>query len=162
MGGVSTLIRQIQAQFSELELEDLIFHSKYTVDKHVVKKNNRPIFTRGRKPFIGKSDKLISQEKMLMWSFRCAASQLEVQSGYEGPVHAIYHFHFGPAESRSYKLTDLSNLFEIVSDSLEAAEVIKNDKQIQSFDGSRKYRSKTTFLEVFLLKFNEDTDLTHH
>ncbi len=164
MGGISSLIREIQNQFLSVETDSMIFHCKLPVEKHVVKKNGRPIHLNRatKRPFIGKSKDLSSAEKYMVDQFNIAA---RLQSfGFEGtteePVHVIYHFHYGPGNTRGYHLSDLSNLFELVSDSLEDANIIANDKQIKSFDGSRKYLSSSTFLEVFVLKFNQDTDLT--
>jgi Holliday junction resolvase RusA-like endonuclease len=163
--GINSLITEIQGRLKNFESDALVFHSKTPVSKHFVKKNSRPIYKRGPgRSFIGKSDDLIKQEKFLRYAFLGAAAKQRIQAPLEHDLHAIYHFHFGPDVSRQYKTTDLSNLFEIVSDSLQCtrtfAGVIKNDNQIKSFDGSRKFKNETTFLEVFLLKFTENTDLT--
>lgn len=157
------LTSEIQKKLSAIATENLLFHAKIPVARHMSKKNSRPIHKRGARSFIGKSDDLIKMEKYLRWAF-LGAFQDQVQTPINEPIHAIYHFHFGPDISRAYALSDLSNLFEIVSDSLQCtkkyAGVIKNDRQIKAYDGSRKFKNKTSFLEVFLLKFNENTDLT--
>jgi Holliday junction resolvase RusA-like endonuclease len=146
-------------------LSDILFHAKVEVDSHVSKKNNRPIHARGRKRFIGKSQKLVSAEKHLQFEILNALNKAKIYEPIEGEIHAMYHFHFGPDKRRSYALTDLSNLFEIVSDSLQTSKgfrgAIKNDRQIKSFDGSRKFLNSSTYLEIFLMTFTEKTDLVN-
>jgi len=126
--------------------------------KHLTKKNKRPIkfkFVKGggRKPFLGKSYELLAMEEFLILKFK----QLNrIVPEVDFPIHAIYHFHFGPENSRSYNLCDLTNLFEIVSDALQVSGIIKNDRLIYSVDGSRKIMSNKTYLDVSLLRDNNN------
>lgn len=158
------MVGEIQRKLLAIDFSKLIFHAivEGPKFKHVVKKNNRPIWRRGRIPTIGKSADLIFAEQYLIASFRKFAAAQQIKEPYTNPVHAIYHFYFGPELNRQYAMVDLSNLFEIISDTLQAgrnntgAGIIKNDKQIKSFDGTRMFKAKATKLEVFLLKFTED------
>lgn len=162
------LVDEIQNKLKSFQLDHCLFHAKIPVESHVIKKNNRPIHRRGRKPFIGKSAKLRNQEINLRRQLDLEAKRQGIKSPITDKIHAIYHFHHGPELSRSFALSDLSNLFEIVSDSLQSTKkgrfkingVIENDRQISSFDGSRKLKNKTSYLEIFLLKFTENVDLS--
>lgn len=162
------LVDEIQNKLRSFQLDQCLFHAKIPVTAHVIKKNNRPIHRRGRKPFIGKSAKLRNQEINLRKQLDQIAAAQGIKFPIRDNIHAIFHFHFGPELSRSFALSDLSNLFEIVSDSLQSTKkgafkiggVIENDRQIKSFDGSRKFKNRTSFLEIFLLKFTENVDLS--
>lgn len=148
-------------------MDDLIFHCKVEHPglKHIAKKNKRPIFSRGGRPTLGKSDELVSQEKILEFHFIHERKKQGVQLA-EKPkrrkpkdapqYHVIYGFHFGPDNSFGYYKSDLTNLMEIVSDSLQKAQIIEDDRFIQSVDGSRKTLSDKTYLEVYVLKYKGD------
>ena len=149
-----SLIDLAQSELIKTDLDKCLFHcivdSKYY--RPFSKKNGRPIYkSRGAKarPFIGKSNELVAQELILAYEFK----RKKPAKPLEGYIHCMYHFHFGPDISRSFHLCDLSNLFEIVSDSLQNAGVIANDRFIMSFDGSRKTLSPKSMLEVFILKY---------
>lgn len=161
--GINSLIREIQEQLKSFDTSSLLFHAKIPVEKHIIKKNSRPIHRHGSRPFIGKSAELKRGENFLRQQLLLNAWEQKIQKPIECELQAIYHFHHGPEISRSYALSDLSNLIEIVSDSLQTtkrqAGVILNDRQIKSLDGTRKFKNSTTYLEVFLLKFDENTDL---
>jgi len=125
--------------------------------RHLTKKNSRPIFKKAKgKPFLGKSKELKETEHFLAFNFAIETRFFNIGYPLIYPVHCIYHFHFGPEHSRSYKLCDLTNLFEIVSDALQASGIIKNDRQIYSVDGSRKIMSNKTYLDVSLLRDNSN------
>ena len=166
MGGIKSLITEIQDKLRRFDDNALLFHCKIPVERHISKKNSRPIHKRGGKAVLGKSEDLRKQEQYLRWAFNGSAEKQEIKDSIECEIQAIYHFHFGPEISRQYHLSDLSNLFEIVSDCLQENPrrnlrgVIKNDKQIKSYDGSRKFKNNNSFLEVFLIRFSEETDLT--
>ena len=162
------LVDEIQNKLRSFQLDQCLFHAKIPVESHVIKKNNRPIHRRGQKPFIGKSAKLRNQEINLRRQLDLEAARQCIRSPIKDDIHAVFHFHFGPELSRSFALSDLSNLFEIVSDSLQSYKkgpfkiggVIENDRQIKSFDASRKFKNQSSFLEIFLLKFTENVDLS--
>ena len=146
--------------------ERIMFHCvvRHPEFQHVSKKNGRPIFRSGRgqgRAFIGKSDKLRTMESLLRDQFASQGRMLGLEGALPGPYHAIYHFHFSKKHNRTRLLSDLSNLLEIVSDSLEKADIIDNDRFIESFDGSRKIKSEETKLEVFIVEYQEHGSQTH-
>lgn len=128
------------------------------LDKHMVKKNNRPIW-RGR---VGKSKELIGAENYLIASFMQQAKAQEIFKAINEPIWLIMHFYFTKEAyytkqsgylERSKKLPDLSNLYEIVQDTLQSANVIANDNLIESHDLSRRLVGPKTKLEVFILRY---------
>lgn len=151
--------KRVEAFFS---LDKLVCMFHVELDKHVVKKNNRPIW-RGR---IGKSKELIHAEDYLKMAFRSQANQQDVKTPIDYPVWLIMHFYF-PKEKyftkeskykiRSQKVPDLSNMYEIVQDALQASGVILNDNLVESHDYSRRLVGDKTLLEVFILKYDNYT-----
>lgn len=166
MGTINDLIYEIQSKLKALDSmssEAMLFHCLITHPSYrpTSKKNSRPIMRSkagAGRAFLGKSQSLKIQEGILSLCFHNAKIDQGLQT-IDQPLHAIYHFHFGPELSSSWAKTDLSNLLEIVSDSLQSAGVIRNDRLIKSFDGTRSYQSDQTRLEVFLLPFTEDLRL---
>lgn len=125
------------------------------VDRHVVKKNSRPIFRAGRRAMIGKSKELVNAEKFLEKKLIIAAAASPKEYPIAGPYHVAYIFVFGPDRSREYKLCDLSNLIELPQDCLQKAGIIKNDRFIQSLDGTRKLMGDRTFLRIEIMRYDE-------
>lgn len=77
--------------------------------------------------------------------------QLNILHAFNFNIHARYTFYF---ENHSGE-ADLSNLLEGPSDLLQDAGVIKNDRLIQSYDGSRKLFGRPAGLLIELFKFVE-------
>lgn len=111
---------------------------------------------------MGKSADLIGQEQILEGSFlqemkiqgiqRCVKP--EKRKPKDAPqYHVVYLFHFGSDNTFGYHKSDLTNLMEIVSDSLTKVGIIEDDRFIHSVDGSRKLLSDKTYLEVYVLKY---------
>lgn len=116
-----------------------------------IKKNQKRIFGRGKRKVI------VYTPEFRQWESR-ALSVILIQKkifGIYEPidyfVHAKYTFSFENHLSEA----DLSNLFEGPSDLLEKSGVIKNDKLIHSYDGSRKLFGQRSGLLVELFKFIE-------
>lgn len=148
--------------------DKLIFHCKVTHPslKHIAKKNRRPIFMRGGRPSLGKSEDLNVQEKIIESAFmmemkrqgvRPCAEPAKRRKPSDAPrYHVIYKFHFGKGNTFGFHKSDLTNLMEIVSDSLTKSKIIEDDRHIHSVDGSRKLLSEETMLEVWVFKHTED------
>jgi Holliday junction resolvase RusA-like endonuclease len=132
---------------------DLLFQTKVILERHVSKKNNRPIFRRGKRSFIGKGEKLVSAESLLIWSLTSEKNKIPGFIPIEGMLWVKFIFNFGPKQSRSYHLMDLSNLYELPQDCLQSAGIIKNDRLIHSHDGSRKVLSAETSLVIEIYRF---------
>lgn len=145
---------------------DLLFHCDIPVAKHVVKKNNRPIFKgRGGKPFLGKSEELKYSELYMCQELRKRANKAELYKPITDPLWAMFLFNFemkdffvqtGKDKGRPKKtIPDLSNLYEFPQDCLEEAHVIENDNQIWSHDLSRRRVGQENSIEIYLFKYNE-------
>lgn len=158
MTKLPNLVDTIQEQLAILEAMDkVLFHVivKGNGFTHVIKKNRRPIWRRGSRVTIGKAKELIHGEHRLVSDFKKQKRLIGLTEPLKPPYHALYIFTFGPEHSKNYHLSDLSNLFEIVSDSLQESGVIENDRWIFSFDGTRKRLGPETSLEVFVLQHPE-------
>lgn len=149
---------------------DALFHCYVPVNKHVVKKNSRPILRNRRtgKSFPGKSTELRSAENHLINSFRLEILRRQNFKTIDKLVWAVFIFHF-PQESYfnkkgelSGKLPDLSNLYELPQDCLESSQVIANDRLICSHDLSRRLPSDRYGLEVFLFEYLPDEKSPTH
>ena len=144
--------------------DSALFHFYIPLEKHTVKKNNRPIY-RGRNgmPFIGKSDLLQSAEGHLTNQLRLELLRLRTFKTIDRPVWCIYWFFFpendfvvkkGPRKGKlSGRIPDLSNLLELPSDCLQKAGVIQNDNLICSFDLSRRLPGPQCALEIFIFDY---------
>lgn len=142
---------------SNFDMNNLVCMFSIPIEKHVVKKNKRPIW-RGR---IGKSRELIAAENYLELVMKQQASQQDFKKPIDFPVWVIFHFYFtkdrfytkqSKYKLRSKTLPDLSNLYEIVQDTLQGAGVIENDNLIDSHDLSRRLVGDANKLEIFILK----------
>jgi Holliday junction resolvase RusA-like endonuclease len=144
---------------------DALFHAFIKLDKHIVKKNSRPIKRNRRtwKPFIGKSDELMVGEVFMHAAFRKAMMAHKDFKTIDRPVWAVFWFFFpapdfavkkGDRKGKlSNRLPDLSNLYELPQDCLQKASVISNDNLICSHDLSRRLPAKECALEVFLFDY---------
>lgn len=124
------------------------------VEKHISKKNNRPIW-RGR---IGKSKDLLEAEKFLTLTFKSKKNELRLPT-LKGDLWVIFRFYFKDYHTkdgrRSARVNDLSNLYELPQDCLQAAGVIENDSDIVSHDRSRRLPGKENAIEIEIYQFRE-------
>jgi len=130
------------------------FYIYLPVDKHISKKNNRPIW-RGR---IGKSKDLQNAEKYLTLAFKSRKNELKLNT-LRGDIWVIFRFYFKNYHTkqgvRSDRVNDLSNLYELPQDCLQEAGVIENDSDIVSHDRSRRLPGKENALEIEIYSFKE-------
>lgn len=146
-------------------MDEPIAHFKIALEKHVVKKNNRPVYRRPNGlPFIGKSKELQIAENFLhIHLLSQKAKQITpLIKPIDYPIHVKFLFHFpkevyytkkGPI---SKNLPDLSNLIELPQDALQDANIIDDDHYIHSLDFSRRICSDKYLLEIFIYKYNND------
>ena len=131
-----------------------IFSIYLPVEKLISKKNNRPIW-RGR---IGKSKDLLNAEKYLIAAFKSRKNELRIPT-LKGDLWVIFRFYFKNYHTkdgrRSERVNDLSNLYELPQDCLQAAEVIENDSDIVSHDRSRRLPGKENAIEIEIYQFKE-------
>lgn len=137
-----------------------IAHLRIPVQKHVSKKNNRPIW-RGR---LGKSQNLLFAESHLQRELLKLKLQNKIKTINE-PIHAIFLFRFPlqdlyliDKETKQVRLKktagDLSNLYELPQDCLTKSGIIDDDSLITSHDLSRRLitHDDNYLLEIYLLK----------
>jgi len=138
---------------------ELIFYATIEVDRHFTKKNSRPIYRRGGKPFIGKDATYAKAETAMVSCLRSQGVSHGISEPFECDVHAVFLFHFDnyyvkDGSRRSKRVGDLSNLYQMPEDCLQKAGIIKDDSQIVSHDFSRRLPSDKTYLEIILLKLD--------
>lgn len=127
------------------------------VGRHIPKKNGRPIFKAGSRPFLGKSTELRHAEQ------RMTADIARLYGGeiLNKRLWVIMHFYF-PKDvyftqkgEISKNLPDLSNLYELPQDCLTKAGVIADDTLIDSHDLSRRLVGDRYKLEIFILEYKD-------
>lgn len=144
---------------TEKEKKEL-FYCKIAVPKHGIKKNGRTIFkTRGsNRSFIGKSKDLQALEKLLALFFTSAKNRYGLKAPINVPVHAKFIFHMNTLFTKKKMLAkngpDLSNLYQLPEDVMQAVGIIENDNLIFSHDGSRKKDCIDNILEIWLYEFD--------
>lgn len=148
---------------------DALFHFYTKLDRHISKKNSRPILRNRRtwKPFLGKSGELISAEHRLIESFRTKVMREASFQTINQPMWCIFWFFF-PADEfvvkrgerkgqLSGRVPDLSNLYEFPQDCMQKAGVISNDNLICSHDLSRRLPGDECALEIFIFRYQLDS-----
>lgn len=131
----------------------MIFQAKILVEKHVIKKNNRPIFRRMGRPFIGKSKELVRAENDLISILKISHDHI-----IQGPIYAAFEFglkdYFTKKGERNKKQPDLSNLVQLPEDCLQDAGVIENDTDIIKLIAT-KVPSKENYVLIKIWRAND-------
>lgn len=136
----------------------VLFYAMIPVDRHVSKKNSRPVYSRGGRPFIGKSDLLRTAEEHLVGALKDRLPDLKGEM-IKGSIHCTFVFgiekgqYYTKKGIRSMKLPDLSNLIQLPEDALQKAGIIENDTNILSLDGSRRIPSNSNYIEITIRPF---------
>jgi Holliday junction resolvase RusA-like endonuclease len=130
----------------------VLFNTTLRVDKFAIKKNSKQIFMNKKtgNRFIASNHKAKHLEDMLTHLLIKERLKQRLDT-YTGWCNAKLVFHF-PATvfntkkgTFSHRVGDLSNLFEAVTDSLQKAQIIENDRMIFSFNGSHRTVSSDSF-----------------
>lgn len=157
---IENLTEHIAKKFS---LKDCLFFCSIPLDKHVVKKNNRPIFMnqRTKQHFLGKDPSLKKAEDYMTTSMIKSRLDQGINQPIKDQVWVIFHFYFDNYYTQknqvNKKLPDLSNLYQLPEDCLQAAGVIDNDNLIESHDLSRRLNGKENKLEIFVLRYYKNS-----
>lgn len=141
--------------------EGCLFYVKMEVASHISKKNSRPILKNRKtgRMFIGKSGRLNQAENLMLLILRSQRNSQKITESIKSDVSLVCRFYFNDyyakAGHRRKNLPDLSNLYEIVQDQLQKAEIIENDTLICSHDGSRRMPSPDdkNYLEIAIYPF---------
>jgi len=155
---LKALKERVNDQIFQLKADQIVFYAKIDIDVHISKKNNRPVFRAGQRAFLGKSQKLRNAEDQMVLQLRSQGNKYGITEpiGHDLWVLCLFYFenyHLRKKETRSKRLNDLSNLFELPMDCLQTAGIIQDDTQIQSFDLSRRLPGEHNMLELFLIKY---------
>lgn len=155
-----------------IKLPELLFQVSIVVNKHVSKKNDKEIRMNplNGKRYIGTRKKTADELSLMS---NALLNHIIDLGGHSFPLKGLLQvkllFHYPDTLVRKRKtmpdlmkqcekVIDLSNLIQGVEDCLQSAGVIKDDKQIESYDGSRRiYGSKEHLIEVFIYSFGEDS-----
>lgn len=143
---------------------DALFHCFVPVERHISKKNSRPLMRNRRngRPFVGKSLDLKLAENHLINTFRLEMLRRPGFQTITIPTWAVFLFHFPRSVyftkqgQMSQRIPDLSNLYELPQDCLQSAGVISNDHLICAHDLSRRLPSEYWGLEVFLFEYRPE------
>lgn len=136
-----------------------MFKCKVLVQRHSSKKNEKVTRRRGNKTFIGKSDRAKQAEDWLILKLRSEKLKQRIDT-ITDDLNAKFTFYFPESVyytkkgDRSKKLPDISNLYELPQDVMQNIQIIENDTQICSHDGSRRAVSHDNnyYLEIELTK----------
>lgn len=141
----------------------VLFKSIFKVPKHGISKNSKQILSNKStgKPFIAKSNSAIFLEKYLIRQLTIERIKQRIETiTCDINSQLIFYYpntiYFTKKGERSKTIGDLSNLYQMVEDSLQKSGIICNDTQICSHDGSRRVSSDGTeyYLEIELRKYN--------
>lgn len=137
------------------KLQAPVFTIKLLVDRHISKKSHFRIW-RGR---MGKSEDLMTAEKFLTLALISRKNEIGIKQPIKGELWVIFRFYFKDfytkKGTRSRFVNDLSNLYELPQDCLQAAGVIENDSDIVSHDRSRRLPGKENAIEIEIYQFRE-------
>lgn len=126
------------------------------VNRHIVKKNRRPIHGRGTNKWIGKSEELRTAEQQLTLEMMSYKNQNNLEM-LKGDLHISFVFYmsnyFNKDGTRNRNMADLSNLIELPQDCLQYAGIIENDTDVISLDGSRRIHAIENKLEINIWQF---------
>ena len=135
----------------------ILFKCRVQVSRHSSKKNEKEPRRRGNRTFIGKSEKALICEKWLTQRLTIEKLKQRVETiSCDLNAKLIFYFpqtiYFTKKGERSKKLPDTSNLYELPQDIMQKLQIIENDTQICSHDGSRRLPSEDNqyWLEIEL------------
>lgn len=115
----------------------------------MTKKNHRPIYRAGGRPFIGKSQSLRDAEEFIYWRLIDQKRKNGILSCIAIPVQITFLFY-----RKTHRRCDLSNLYELPQDALVKSGVLQDDALIESHDGSRKlYDRENPRTEIIITPF---------
>jgi len=151
-------------------MNKLLFHCEIPVDKHISKKNQKTIRynPKSGRRYIGTRKETAQELKNMQFHISVALNNtIGLDFPLAQPLHAKFLFYYPDILVRRRKtlpdltkkpgnLIDLSNLIQGVEDSLQSEGVIKDDKLIESYDGTRRiYHADELKIEVFIYDFIE-------
>lgn len=120
----------------------VLFKIEVEVERHFVLKNSKNIRLNRRtgQRFIASNDDVVEGKKYLERIFRENFSGEPIKSYVNMKCEFVFphSYFFTKKKERSRRVADLSNLYQVVEDALEASGVLLNDNLIEAHDGSRR------------------------
>jgi Holliday junction resolvase RusA-like endonuclease len=135
-----------------------LFYARIPVENHVVKKNNRPIW-RGR---LGKSAVLRNAEEylttMLIREKKLQNVNLPICQYVQAKLTFFFpkkRYYAKSTGAMNRKIPDISNLYQLVEDSMQKAGILFDDHFIDNHDGSRRMpHPDRHYLEIELISID--------
>ena len=143
------------------EVSKVLFHCKFPVPYHGIKKNNKQIaYNRATgRSFIRSSDKALFLQNWLTQKLTVEKLKQRIDTiTQDVNIKFIFHIpesvYYTKQGVRSKKVADISNLYELPQDVLQKTKIIENDSQVESHDGSRRkpIKDNTAWLEIEITK----------
>ena len=139
-------------------MSEVLFDCTIQVSRHSSKKNEKRIHrnSKTKKLFVSKSSKALHCEQWLLHKLMIERLKQRVDK-IECDINAEFVFYFPKSiyftkdGTRSKKLPDLSNLYELPQDCLQQTMIISNDTQIVSHNGSRRESSDAAFYSLRII-----------
>ena len=142
----------------------VLFHASFPVERHSSKKNQKNIKRNVHtgKMFIGNTDKNNAALNYLVSMFVSARLNQDLHEPINKPIWLLARFHYPKVKDtktkqwrRTEAVADLSNLLQGPEDALIKAGVIKDDKLIESYDGSRRVTGERHALELYVIDYGD-------
>lgn len=143
---------------SNFNLNDLLAMFTIPVERHLIKKNNRPAFSINGRGVLGKTSELKKAEKNMCLHLRSQANKQKIYQPFSGPLWVITHFYYKledyitKAGVMKKTIGDLDNLLCLPLDCLEDSGIIENDSQVCSLDLTRRLVGNETKVDIFILR----------
>lgn len=119
-----------------------VFKIRVEVERHFILKNSKNIWINRKTGarFIASNNDVMEGKEFLTRVFRENFHGKTIQSYVNARMiftfpHSIF---YTKKKERSRRIADLSNLYQLVEDSLEASGVLLSDNLIESHDGSKR------------------------
>jgi len=120
----------------------IIFKIEVEVERHFILKNSKNIRLNRRTGarFIASNDDVVEGKKYLERVFRENFNGKKIESYVNAKMVFVFphSLFYTKKNERSRRIADLSNLYQVVEDALEASGVLGSDNLIESHDGSRR------------------------
>lgn len=133
---------------------NLLFSCKIPVQSHAILKNSKQIRrTRAGKTFLTSSTKAIKAKNDLVHTLKALRSRNQLQTISEPVIMKctfVFDNYYTKKGHISKNLPDISNLYQLPEDCLEAAGIIENDRLIDGHDGSRRKPGNENLLIIEL------------
>ena len=129
--------------------KEIVFQAVIPVEKHIVKKNNRPIFKIGNRPILGKTVRLKkAEDDFVNQLLLVMKSTPKVQGPVQLTLIFFFKNYFTKKEERNKKIPDLDNLIALPQDAIVKAGLLTDDYLVQSYDGSGIYPAESNFVFI--------------